>query len=163
MASQGAFLGDSVILCGHPKGDITSYQRGGGKAQLTIAKSWKAGSAVGHLGWREDYFVRSPGLIVDIGCPPGYSGGPVFIQSKLLESPLLVGIISSSDEYQTKASMIWPALPLNHMMKHDGSVPNSVLGLFPMKDAITGVSNGASHIIIIASALMLKGHITWND
>lgn len=163
IASRGAFLNERVVICGYPSGEITSFDKANKlfQIQITRKKAWARVSA--HLDWDEDYFVRSPGMVLDAGSPPGFSGGPVLMKSDLLKSPVLVGIISSSDDVTTKASLIWPALPLNHQIRHNGTVPETVLGLLSLKGAITDLSNAASHIYLNENATSLREYVTWRD
>lgn len=161
ISSRGPKVGDRVFLCGYPAGNAGST-----RDNSSFKANLKLESVVGHVtevfGWNEHHLVKSPGFHVDVHAPSGFSGGGVFLENKEL-GPILCGTICSSNEFRTTAAMLWPSLGLRNHIPHDSSVPDNLLGLTGMNNAIHDIDKAYDHVKIekLDPTMTLKDHMKW--
>lgn len=163
ISSKGPKLGAQVLLCGFPEGN--EYAKiANGSAQVTWKQAWLSGHVTSRFDWQEDYFVRSPGLIIDAPSPSGFSGGPV-VTFHPTYGPVLSAIISTSDQEITKAALVWPALGLSHNIPVTPGMPDTLLGLMAIDGAIVDTDAAINHVSITdnPNCERLTDYIAWLD
>ena len=162
--SNGPAIGDEVVLCGFPQGNSGSFNRATGTFEFNYKIQTLRGTVVERFSWSEDYFVRSPGFRINVGAPSGFSGGAVLYVHQSL-GPVLCGVISASDEQRTSAALLYPALGLSNPISHDSSVPDTILGLCSLPDALHDLDDAAAHVSIDKNGThnRLSDYITWRE
>lgn len=161
IASNGPAVGQPLMLVGYPKGNQAEISSDLTKISVRTKRATSTGRCIRRFDWDEDYFVRSPGFVVSAGSMPGFSGGAVLGNTE--KGLTLLGIISSSDDSETKAAVIWPALGLDNGIPHNASVPDTLLGLATSGLALPDLHEASKHVRIDATKphTHLRDFIRW--